>query len=99
MINDMARRLLSARANKGLSRKQVAELIGVSESLIGLYESATRQPSLTNLIKLASLYSVTTDYLLGCEKQDYETVSLMGLNDSQVQAIKLTIQCFKNPNT
>lgn len=99
MINDMARRLLTARANKGLTRKQVAELIGVSDSLIGLYESAARQPSLSNLVKLASLYNVTTDYLLGCEKQDYETVSLVGLNDSQVQAIKLTIQCFKNQNT
>lgn len=99
MINDMARRLLTARANKGLTRKQVAELIGVSDSLIGLYESAARQPSLNNLVKLASLYNVTTDYLLGCEKQDYETVSLVGLNDSQVQAIKLTIQCFKNQNT
>lgn len=39
MIQGLAKRLQIARINKELSRKQTAELVGVSESLIGLYES------------------------------------------------------------
>ena len=36
MIQGLAKRLQIARINKELSRKQTAERIGVSESLIGL---------------------------------------------------------------
>lgn len=96
MIHGLAKRLQISRINSNLSRKQVAELINVSESLIGLYESGNRQPSLSVLIKLASLYKVTTDYLLGCEIQDSNSLSLIGLTEKQIQALTLTAQCFRN---
>lgn len=96
MINGLEKRLQMARINSNLSRKQVAELLNVSESLIGLYESGNRQPSLASLIKLASTYKVTTDYLLGCEPPDKTSLSLAGLTDKQIQALTMTIQCFRN---
>lgn len=96
MINGLAKRLQIARIHSELSRKQVAELIGVTESTIGLYENESRQPSLLILMKLAALYHVTTDYLLGCESADnYKTLSLTGLTDKQIQALTLTAQCFR----
>lgn len=96
MIQDLNKRLTISRKNRGLSRKQVAMQAGVSESLIGLYETAARQPSLSVLVKLASLYHVTTDYLLGCEMQDQHTLSLDGLNEQQVKALVQTAKCFRN---
>lgn len=99
MINGLNKRLQASRVHCGLSRKQVAQLVGVSESLIGLYESATRQPSLAVLIKLASLYHVTTDYLLGCEMQDKQNLSLAGLTEMQIQALIITAKCFRNQST
>jgi len=98
MIQGLANRLQISRTNCNLTRKQVAELLGVSESLIGLYESGNRQPSLSALIKLAALYHVTTDYLLGCESPDNGCLSLTGLTDRQIQALTLTAQCFRNRN-
>ncbi len=95
MVKGLAKRLVIARANTGLSRKQIAERIGVTESTIGLYESGNRQPSLENLMKLASIYKVTTDYLLGCEPSTIDALSLHGLNDKQVQALTLTVKCFR----
>jgi len=95
MIQGLAKRLQIARINKELSRKQTAELVGVSESLIGLYESGSRQPSLSVLMKLASLYRVSTDYLLGCDTTDKKVLSLEGVTDRQIQAVTLTVQCFK----
>lgn len=95
MIQGLAKRLQIARINKELSRKQTAERIGVSESLIGLYESGSRQPSLSVLMKLASLYGVSTDYLLGCDTTEKNVISLEGLTDRQIQAVMLTVQCFK----
>lgn len=95
MIQGLAKRLQIARINKELSRKQTAERIGVSESLIGLYESGSRQPSLSVLMKFASLYGVSTDYLLGCDTTEKNVISLEGLTDRQIQAVMLTVQCFK----
>lgn len=98
MISKLGERLYSARMNCNLTRKQAAKLLRVSESLIGLYENGNRQPSLDTLIKLASLYKVSTDYLLGCEPNKYATINLSGLSDSQIQAITLTVNCFREQN-
>ena len=98
MIEGLANRLKSSRISVNLSRKQVGEIIGVSESMIGLYESGTRQPSLSAIIKLATLYKVTTDYLLGCEQTSNATISISGLNDQQIQVVRQTIHCFRGEN-
>ena len=43
----------------------MAERLGVTPSVISAYENGIRQPSYEVLIKLARLYGVTSDYLLG----------------------------------
>jgi len=96
MVNGLNKRLHVSRINSDLSRKQVSELVGISESTIGLYESGNRQPSLEVLIKLASLYKVTTDYLLGCETNDIKSLSLVGFDSEQIKALTLTANCFRN---
>lgn len=98
MINDLGKRLKVARINSNLSRKQVAERLDITESTIGLYETEARQPSLPILIKLSSLYKVTTDYLLGCEPTNNCTLSLTGLTPQQIEALNLTAKCFRNQN-
>lgn len=96
MINGLGKRLKVARINSGMSRKQVAERLGISESIIGLYETESRQPSLHVLVKLASLYKVTTDYLLGCEPSDSCTLSLTGMTPQQIEVLNLTAKCFRS---
>ena len=95
MINGLSKRLHMSRINSELSRKQVSEIVGISESTLGLYESVNRQPSLSVLIKLANAYKVTTDYLLGCEPTNSENISLIGLNQNQIKALHLTVKCFR----
>ena len=65
---DISPRLKALRIENGLTQKQVAERVGASVSMISSYENLTRQPPYSILIKLASLYGVTTDYLLGVER-------------------------------
>ena len=43
MLENLGAKLKSARNNAGLSRQQVADLVGVSSSIIGLYETGERQ--------------------------------------------------------
>lgn len=95
MIKDLGNKLKTCRIKNQYSRKQVAELLGISVSMVGLYESDERLPSLQILIKLANLYKVPTDYLLSVNIDNKESLSLAGLTDSQIRALKLTIECFR----
>ena len=94
MLENLGAKLKSARNNAGLSRQQVADLVGVSSSIIGLYETGERLPSVTNLVKLATQYKVSVDYLLDIATSK-DIISLDGLSPDQVQALKLTTECFR----
>ena len=48
-----------------LSQEQVARLLGVDRSTISSYESNVRQPPLDTLSRIADVFGVSTDYLLG----------------------------------
>lgn len=98
MIENLGSKLKTARLNNKLSRKQIAERIGVTASMIGLYETGERLPSLTVIIKLATQYRVSIDYLLGNNTKSTDTLSLDGLTDNQIKALKLTVECFHNLN-
>lgn len=98
MLQNLGDKLKSARVNNNLSRSQVAELIGVSVSMIGHYETGERVPSVEILLKLASRYKVSIDYLLG-NTTNNNSLSLDGLSYKQIQAVKQIIDCFRNlPN-
>lgn len=56
-------RLISLRKEAGLTQEQLAEKIGVSQSMIGHCEAGTRDPGKANKIKLATFFNVTVDYL------------------------------------
>ena len=57
-------RLRALRTQRGYSQEQVAKMLGVGRTTYLKYESGENKPS-RNLDKLASLFGVTTDYLLG----------------------------------
>ncbi|MBR2601851.1 MAG: helix-turn-helix transcriptional regulator [Clostridia bacterium] len=58
------------REYNGMSQKYVALSVGVSCPMVSQWESGKKDPSRENLVKLANLFGVTTDYLL-----DHETLS------------------------
>lgn len=77
MLENLGDKLKTLRVNNQLTRKQVAELIGVSVSTIGLYESNERLPSIPVLVKLASQYKTSVDYLLNIDTSNKSALSLM----------------------
>lgn len=56
-------RLTALRKEVGLTQEQLAEKIGVSQSMIAHCEAGTRDPGKANKIKLAQFFNVTVDYL------------------------------------
>lgn len=53
------------RKARGLSQTELAKLIGVTQDSISLWEKGKRLPDTQYVIKLAQLFNVSADYLLG----------------------------------
>ena len=88
----MTYRFREAREKAGLSTLEVAKRIGVSQPAVTYWDNGTKPPSIETLCKLADLYCVSTDYLLGRDepmesiprKEDViATETLRALTESQ----------------
>lgn len=58
-------KLKDLREEAGMTQKQLAEKIGNSQRNISNWESGNSQPDLETVVRLADLFGVTTDELLG----------------------------------
>lgn len=61
----MYRRIRDMREDMDLTQKQVADMFNCSQQVYSNYELGQRGIPTDILIKIAKLYNVTTDYLLG----------------------------------
>ena len=95
MVN-FGEKLRQLRKARGLTQSQLAELLGGSKMMISSYESGTRFPPYPTLVKIASIYNVTTDYLLGAEKQ--QMLNATGLTNEQLQLIQMLIDALRSKN-
>lgn len=64
-MNDFQNNLRKLRINRNLTQKQLADELGISRSLISLYETGERLPSLKALLKISEFFKVSNDTLLG----------------------------------
>lgn len=62
---DYADRILDLRKNQGLTQKQLASDMNLSEVGIQNYEGRRRKPNFDVLISLADFFNVSLDYLVG----------------------------------
>ena len=62
---DYADRIVSLRKERGLTQKQLASAVNLSEVGIQNYERRTRKPAYDALVSLADLFNVSLDYLVG----------------------------------
>ncbi|WP_240456690.1 helix-turn-helix domain-containing protein [Virgibacillus halodenitrificans] len=73
MESILGKRLKNLREQHGYLQKFVADKIGVRSNTLSGYENGTRSPDPEMLVRLADLYKVTTDYLLGKSDDPYLT--------------------------
>ena len=58
-------RLRKARERRGMSRKTLGELCGLSKNMIGRYERGERLPNIHTLSAICDVFDVSADYLIG----------------------------------
>ena len=88
--------LKKLRLEEGLTQAQLAERLGVTKSVVSYYELHERTPSPEILIKLAAIFHVSTDYLLGLDKK--EAIDLSGLDQNDVMTVKHLIATLRSKN-
>jgi transcriptional regulator with XRE-family HTH domain len=84
-------RLIQLRKEKNIDRKQLAKLLNVSYATISKYETGVRMPDSDSMKKIADLFNVSIDYLLG--KSDIPT-SAESVIATTLENSKLAVMWF-----
>ena len=84
-VYDFGLRILKLRKERGLSQKDLAQKIGISNSSLGNYENDLGVPPLNVAEDLADAFNVSLDYLVSGDKA--KTITVKGLTNDQVQLI------------
>ncbi|WP_144561619.1 helix-turn-helix domain-containing protein [Bacillus mycoides] len=106
-------RLKACREKKGYTQTFISEKLDVNKATLSSYESGRRKPDYEILTKLADIYEVSVDYLLGrsihhkltteetegIQKETNEWMKLINqLSEDNKELFKSTIQNFISKN-
>ena len=93
---EFGERLRALRKQKKLTQKQLAEQIRVKNSIISFYEVGDRFPSPEIIVKLATTLGVTSDYLLGIERN--ESIDVSGLDEEDKLLVRSLVDTLRRKN-
>lgn len=73
MLNE---RLKTLRAQHALSQKALAEQLHVSQQTVGKWEAGGATPNPETLSKIADIFGISVDYLIGRSTCEYDETAL-----------------------
>ena len=86
--------LKSLRKANGLTQDELAKILKISRSTIGMYENGSREPGYETLEAIADYFNVDIDYLLGRTNKTTIIPNHYYLNDETRQIAQ---EAFENP--
>ncbi len=92
MVYDFGIRLRDLRKEKKMTQKQLASRLDVSKASVSGYENNIAKPDIDALKKLAALFGVTADYLLGLD--DRRVIVLDDLTKEQADQLRQIADIF-----
>ena len=84
------------RTTKNMTQEDLAKRLGVTKATISSYENFMRMPTYDGLIRIARIFQVTTDNLLGLSNK--YSIDVSGLNQRQRNAVNDIIQLYNFQN-
>ena len=88
-------KLLELRTEKGISQRETARLMQISQGTYNNWENGKTQPSIEQLISLASLFEVSVDYLIG-NTDEYGTIKGNNSISSQERELLKSFRAFSD---
>ena len=93
---DFGEKLKKLRIDAGMTQTELANRLNATKSLISYYELQERTPSPDMLVRLANIFHVSADYLLGIERK--KTIDVSDLDEDDIQFLLLTIETLRKKN-
>ena len=62
---DYQKRIRDLREDSDKTQQEIADYLGTSQTMYARYERGANELPLRHLVRLADLYNVSTDYILG----------------------------------
>src|SRR5665647_1040449 len=75
-MNNFALTLKNLRVQRGMSQSDLARLLGVARTTVSSYENGSRNPDNETLIRIATCFQVSLDYLLGIDTSNIDNSSV-----------------------
>ncbi|MBQ8310445.1 MAG: helix-turn-helix transcriptional regulator, partial [Clostridia bacterium] len=97
MILNVADRIRYMREKLGMTQTDLANKLGISRSAVNAWEMSLSFPSLSNIVEMARIFHVTTDYLLSFI--DRITVDITDLGNEEREVIIKTVNCLQSKNS
>lgn len=88
--------LRELRLKKGLSQKQLGELLGIADSTVSKYETNPKAPDGDMIRKISDNLNVSCDFLLG--KEPPGGITFFSLSNEQAAIIKDLVELFREQN-
>lgn len=90
----IADRIKILREQQNKTQTELAKQLGITRSSVNAWEMGISVPSTQYIIELASIFQVSTDYLLGVNTTS--SLSVAGLSDKDIELIHSIILHLKN---
>lgn len=94
---DLGTRIKSLRNARKMTQAEFASRLGVTKSAVSSYENGTRLPSYDVLIKIARIFRVSTDNLLGYSSKS--VIDVTGLTQKQINTIQDVVTTYQRCNS
>lgn len=89
----LGQRINELRLAAGWNQVDLAKRLNIAKQTVSNWENENIQPSIEMLVRLAKLFGVTTDYLLGLD--EIPRLSVEGLPVSVVMHLSLLIEDYR----
>ncbi len=91
----LSEKLVELRIQKGLTQYDVANLLNMPRSTYAQYELGRREPDNETLVRIATLFNCTTDYLLGRSDRVEEEAGIYMVNQDDLFKVPIlgAIRC------
>ena len=93
----VGQRIAALRRSRGWSQAQLADLLQISPSTLGMYEQGRREPGGAILVALSENFGVSTDYLLTGKIAPGERSRIAGLLEHRITALQQQLSCRNDP--
>ncbi len=86
----LSKQIRALRCLHGINQVALAKALGVTKQCVCNWENDNVQPSIEMLIKIATYFHVSCDYLLG--REEHNKLSVEGLTEIEITHLSLLVR-------